>query len=60
MPETELTDEIVCPYCGDITSDNLSEYGESGTIHCDECEHWFDFTSEASITYTTSKTENQE
>ena len=45
------TDEIVCPYCGNIKSDSW-EIIESGDVECDECEKHFYVEIEETRTYT--------
>jgi len=50
----EVTDEIVCPYCGYAFSDSY-EYHNSELILCHKCNKNFGLSVSHSIAYTTSK-----
>lgn len=54
--DTEHTDEIICPYCGNKISDSW-EYNnnEEGEIHCDECENDFYYSVHISASYSTER-----
>ena len=45
------TNEIVCPYCGNIQSDSW-ELSQSGDVECDACEKQFYVEIETEIKYT--------
>lgn len=54
----ELTDEIVCPFCGGEFSDSweiMSDCEDLGLIECGECEKSFYATRNISISYSTEK-----
>jgi DNA-directed RNA polymerase subunit RPC12/RpoP len=55
----ELTDEIVCPYCGHEHGDS-HEYFERqlfADVECAECGKEFECSQDVSVTYTSSKKE---
>lgn len=51
----EGTDNIVRPHCGFVFSDSCDYGGDSGDLHCDECEKDFFYEREYDVTYSTSK-----
>jgi hypothetical protein len=50
----EVTDEIVCPYCGYVFSDSW-EHNSSELMECRECSKYFGLSVSHSTAYTTSK-----
>jgi hypothetical protein len=54
--DTNYTDEITCPYCGDVQSDSW-EFPDDGVHCCDECDNNFSYVRDVSVTYSTSKAE---
>ena len=55
-PDTDGTDEIVCPYCGQEFSDSLEFIDQDGDdIDCDACGKSFELTVNHSVTYSTSR-----
>jgi len=54
----EMTDEVVCPYCGytfDDSSEFINEGEDSFEVECDECQRRFDVRVRIGITYTSIK-----
>lgn len=54
-----LTEEIVCPYCGEIESDSWEYNGDDGEIECSNCEQTYAYTRVVDISYTTVPKEEQ-
>lgn len=52
--DTQYTNEITCPYCGEELGDSW-EYGDNGEIDCGECEKEFYFNRDVDVTYCSSK-----
>jgi transcription elongation factor Elf1 len=55
--DTDGTDEIVCPHCGEVFTDSW-EYGRDediGEVECGECEKTFYARRNISISYTSEK-----
>lgn len=50
----DLTDEVVCPWCGQVSSDSW-EYDDEGEEWCDQCEKDFTFVRNITVTYSTEK-----
>lgn len=51
--DTDWTDEVTCPYCGDETSDSWEMV--EGDRTCDECGKDFFMERNETVTYTTRK-----
>ena len=59
---TNSQDKAVCPYCGyaDIDSwELLSDWDESGTTWCPECDEKYEWSVYISHSYTTNKIEEE-
>lgn len=56
--DCNYTDLITCPYCGSVWEDSW-EFGDSDTIHCDDCENDFWFEANYSVTYSSVKIEQE-
>lgn len=56
--QTEYTDKIKCPYCGDENEDSW-EYDDccGSKIDCGECGEEFRLTVHYQVSYTTNKVE---
>ena len=54
------TENIVCPYCGYISTDSWDYSNDSDDIECDECGETFFYEREYDITYSTIKTPCEE
>ena len=52
------TDDIVCPYCGNIQTD-CWELSQSGDVFCDECEKQFHVEIEEVRKYTSKPYEKE-
>jgi transcription initiation factor TFIIIB Brf1 subunit/transcription initiation factor TFIIB len=46
----KFTDEVVCPYCGEILGDSW-ELDDDGEIECDECGKVYDYVRNISVSY---------
>lgn len=55
----ENTDEVVCPYCGQESSDSW-ELDDDGVTECYGCDKKFNYTKNISVDYSTSKIECKE
>lgn len=54
----EYTDEVVCPYCGDVKSESYEFFGdhdEDSGLTCDVCGKEFTATRHVSVMYSTVK-----
>ena len=54
----EMTDEVVCPYCGytfDDSSEFINEGEDSFEVECDECNRSFGVSVYRSVTFTSIK-----
>jgi transcription initiation factor TFIIIB Brf1 subunit/transcription initiation factor TFIIB len=53
----EYTDEIVCPYCGNVFGDSweCSPNDENGWTECDECGRVIEFTRNIIVSYSTTE-----
>ena len=62
-PDTTCTEEIICPYCGHVHSGSwdfhLPEDGSPEKIQCEECEKEFFADVELTVTYSSSKLEDE-
>lgn len=56
--DTDFTDDIVCPYCGE--HHDSTEVRESCKFDCDECNRVFRVEVDYSVSYSTSKIENDQ
>lgn len=55
MIDHELTDELVCPYCGYEFSDSWECGEDSDDYQCEKCSKRFVYTSDTTRTFTSSK-----
>ena len=56
--DSEYTDEIVCPYCGNVHADSWEVDGDDGEYDCCECGKTFWYTRNISVDYSTKKLED--
>mgnify|MGYP000318396162 CR=1 FL=1 len=56
---TELTDEIICPYCG-YAEDDSYEYTDYHEYTCPNCDETSDLSVMVEINYSTYKRKNNE
>jgi formylmethanofuran dehydrogenase subunit E len=50
----ELTDEIVCPWCGEIEGDSF-EAPNDGEYKCHECNKKYSYSRNVRVTYDTER-----
>ena len=55
--DTTWTEEVVCPYCGEIGEDSWEIEQDEGTNVCGSCEHEYFYERLVEITYTTRRLE---
>jgi len=48
-------DSIMCPYCGDVQTNDIYAYNNSDTYQCPECDKESDLSIEVTYHYTTRK-----
>lgn len=53
--ETNYTDNLKCPHCGDENNDSWEIQPDSGDHVCGNCDGEFFYEREISVTYTTTK-----
>ena len=53
--EITRDNSIMCPYCGDITDDDLGEYRDNDSFTCIECEKESKLSIEYTVHFTTEK-----
>lgn len=51
----ESTDEIVCPYCGNVDGDSWEYSRNEGELECHECNKKFSYSRHTEVTYSTNK-----
>lgn len=55
-PDTECTDEIVCPHCGHEFLDSYEYIDSDGDeVECHSCEKSFELSVNSSVTYSTKR-----
>jgi len=59
--EGEVTrdDSIMCPYCGDVISDDLYDYHEDRVYECEECGKTSDLSVDYTVHFTTVKQDDE-
>jgi DNA-directed RNA polymerase subunit RPC12/RpoP len=57
--DDSCTDEIVCPYCGEIIFDSSDYDGDEGEIDCGECGKTFTYQREYSCSYWSYKVKGE-
>lgn len=55
----EYTNEVVCPYCGYKDRDSWELSDNDGETYCGRCDKEFAYTRNISISYCTSKIEEE-
>ena len=56
--DTKYTDELVCPWCGEVddaSCEHFESNSECTVVECGSCEKQFDATRHVSVNYSTSK-----
>lgn len=51
----KYTDEIVCPYCGEVFTNSWDYDEDEDDFICDQCDREFYYTTNQKITYSTFK-----
>lgn len=55
-PDTDHTDEIVCPYCGYEFSESYEYHGDDGQeVQCHHCDKHFELSVDHRVTFSTRR-----